>query len=247
MRLGRLAFAGAAILAPAYFALRSPLPAADPRALHEEFPALGATVAVTTYLDAGFPRERGHAAIAACERFLQGYVAAPALRARVDDLRRRGGIAELPDADLPVRAAALDQALAQLRAAGIGNATISAGGVLRAAGRRGAAPWRIGLRDASGRHDALAYLLEDRDESLATYGAVHGPLSQASVADPDSVLAATAAAMLVAAGPARWRETARRLGVEQALIVDDAGRISVTTALAGRLRFLHGLVATPVP
>jgi thiamine biosynthesis lipoprotein len=64
---------------------------------------------------------------------------------------------------------AVDQAIAYLRGVGITNALVNAGGDLRAIGRRGERPWRIGIRQprAAG---VLATLELGEDESVLTSG-----------------------------------------------------------------------------
>ena len=226
MRLGRLFFAGAIFLGLAYFALRSPLPAVDPRFIKEDFAGSGAALSISVYLDAGDARDRAHAELArVAARLRQAELEAPAEPAAAS-LRR---------------AEALDQAAAGLKAAGIGNAMLRFGGNLVVRGRRGNAPWRIGLRNPRGRSpdDALAYLLADRDEAVAS----HGESRVVTVIGPDGPAATAAAQALFAAKPGEWRELARRRGLEQVMVVEQSGDIAVTGALGERLKFLHG--ATP--
>jgi thiamine biosynthesis lipoprotein len=353
VRLGRLFFAGAVLLALAYFALRSPLPVADVRFLKHDFTAFGALVSVSAYLDEGMTRERGHEALVASEKFLNGYaetwapsgkgllgdinrqlaggqtfsISGPtaALFVRAEEARvRSGGLFDARlgalvrlwgfDAPAPARTAppdaaelrrlsgavlrapafqegatygpaaevqwdfsgivkglAVDEALARLKAAGIGNAVVNAGGSLRTAGKRGDAPWRIGLRHPRGKtpDDVIAYVLTDRDEALMTtgdyeryfeqggvrYPAVIDPrtgtpaqgLQSVTVAHRDAAWADAASVALFVAGPARWREVARQMGIEEALVVTAEGQIEVTEAFNSRLKFLHDLTPRVVP
>lgn len=227
MRIGRLFFAGSIFLGLAYFALRSPLPVADPRFIREDFGGPDAPISVSVYLDAGYPRDRAHQALAA---------AAARVRAAPDD------------------AAALEAAVGGLQQAGIRNLMFKSGGTLLVRGKRGNAPWRVGVRKpgARGPDDVLAYLLEDRAEALCTRhdemrGAPVSGLRQVTVVAADAPTAAQAAEALFAAGPDRWREQARQLGIEQALAIGATGEIAVTQALGDRLKFLHSAQPRVVP
>lgn len=230
MRLGRLFFAGAIFLGLAYFALRSPLPVVDPRFIKEDFAGSGAPLSISAYLETGYLRERGRAELANAAALLRkAEQAAPAE----------------PGALSLARAAALDQAAAGLKAAGIGNAMLRFGHNLVTRGQRGNAPWRVGLRKPRGTapDDALAYLLADRDEAIASYGETR----VVTVIGPDGPAAAANAQTLFAAPPAEWRELARRLGLEQVMVVEETGDVTVTRALSERLRFLHGATARVLP
>ena len=48
---------------------------------------------------------------------------------------------------------------------------------------------------------------------------------QATVIDPDPVRADAAATALVVAGASRWREVAEAMGLIEAIVVDDQGRL----------------------
>lgn len=353
MRLGRLFFAGAILLGLAYFALRSPLPVADPRFLKHDFLALGTLVTVSAYLEEGDTRERARTALADCERFLLDYErrwsphgtgrlgevnrALAAGRAvtiagdeadlfeRAEQARRASGglfdarigalvqlwgfddeahrreappeagrVRALADA---LRAApgfrrgedygpapqvqwdfggiakgqAVELAVQRLQAAGIRNVIVNAGGNLRAAGKRGSAPWRIGIRNPRGASptEALAYVLTDSDEALMTSGdyeryfehagvryhhlldprsgAPAQGLRSATVAHADAAWADAATTALFVAGAAGWREMARRLDIEQALVVTASGEVLVTEAFGRRLKFLGGTQPRVVP
>ena len=344
MRLGRLFFAGAVFLGLAYFALRSPLPVADPRFIKEDFPGPGAALSISVYLDTGYSRDRAHKALADCAALLRerehdtdpwgdgalgamnrslargGTPPTPpdlvALFERAEQSRvetggrydaRLGALSKLwgfdgappsrnappPEAEVQravaalaraapwragaygpslavqfdfgglARASALDEALATLKDAGINNVMLNFGGSLRTRGARGNAPWRIGLRNprAKGPNDVLAYVLTDRDEALTTRGddelffeqggaryhhildprsgAPAQGLQSATVISADGQSAAVAAQALFVAGPGGWRDLARQLGADQALVVTADGDIKLTAALNQRLKFLH--------
>ena len=65
---------------------------------------------------------------------------------------------------------AVDRAMAALRALGIDNAIVNAGGDLRAVGRHGDRPWRIGIRQPVNDGGIIASLETHGDESVFTSG-----------------------------------------------------------------------------
>ncbi len=153
---------------------------------------------------------------------------------------------------------AVDRAVERLRALGIGDAIVNAGGDLRAIGRHGERPWRIGIRDPRG--EGIIAALETRgDESVFTSGnyerffeyegvryhhildprtghPARGTLS-VTVIHADAATADAAATALFVAGPQDWRATARQMGVEQVMLIDSEMRIHVTPAMNRRLVF----------
>lgn len=220
MRTGRLFFAGAVFLGLAYYALRSPLPVADPRFIKEDFASAEAPISISVFLETGYLRDRGHTELAA---------AAATLRAGSDGAK------------------ALEDAAAQLKAAGIRNSMLKFGATLVTRGKHGNAPWRVGVRKPRGKgpDDVLAYLLEDRDEALSSYsedepGAPSSGLRSITVVAADAPKAAQGAKALFASGAELWPAAAERRGIAQALAVDADGAITVTKALGERLKFMPG-------
>jgi thiamine biosynthesis lipoprotein len=158
---------------------------------------------------------------------------------------------------------ALDRALDRLCGLGFGNALVNLGGNLAVSGDRGGRPWRIGVRHPQG-EGALASLEISGRSAVITSGtyeryreqdgrryahiidprtgrpAMH--VASATVIHADAALADVAATALVVAGPDQWADVARSLGVNEVMIVDDAGRVQLTPAMAGRVEF----VAQPV-
>ena len=59
----------------------------------------------------------------------------------------------------------------------------------------------------------------------------------ASVIHPNGATADAAATALVIAGPEGWEAVARRMGVTQAILVDDQGTVYLTPQMQGRVRF----------
>lgn len=151
---------------------------------------------------------------------------------------------------------ALDLGMQLLRDAGMGNAVINAGGDLNVAGRNGRAAWRIGIRDPRGA-GALAWLETSGDEAIYTSGNYQRYLEYegkryAHILDPrngmpvQDIVSATvihrngaradaAATALTVAGRRRWRAVAETLGVAQVMVINDAGHIEMTPAMAERV------------
>lgn len=170
---------------------------------------------------------------------------------------------------------AAQELVGQLAAAGFANTIVNAGGNLVFSGQRGERSWRIGIRHprAPGARTlatfapreppqaALAVVTSGDYERYFEHegrryhhildprtGAPARGLISATVFAHDGALADAAATALIVAGPAHWRDTARRMGVDQALVVDESGAVQVTPALAARagdadaeLRFAEGL------
>ena len=154
------------------------------------------------------------------------------------------------------KGAALDWALDHLQAEGSRDALLNLGGNLAAMGVAGARRWSIGIRDPAG-PGLLATLHTAGREAVVTSGSyerfrlldgercthILDPLRGApapelvsvTVVHRSATLADAAATALLVAGPDRWPRVARRMGVDQVLVVDRHGRISVTPALAPRV------------
>ena len=65
---------------------------------------------------------------------------------------------------------AVDRAVAVIRAAGLANFFVQAGGDLYAAGRHGDRPWRVGIRDPRGSRDQYFAELDVSDAAFSTSG-----------------------------------------------------------------------------
>lgn len=159
---------------------------------------------------------------------------------------------------------AVDRAIERLRGLGIEHAIVNAGGDLRAIGRRGERPWRIGIRQPRGK-GILASLETRGDESVFTsgdyerffehegrrYHHILDPRSgypaqgatSVTVVSRDAALADAAATALLVAGPEHWVEVAKAMGVSEVMLVDGTGKVHMTPALAARIRF----EVTPAP
>lgn len=154
---------------------------------------------------------------------------------------------------------ALDRAAAVLRAAGIRNALINIGGNVLALGSRGDRPWRVGIQHPR-RAGAIATLELHDGEAIGTSGdyqrffeldgqrychlidprsgrPVQGVQAVTVIArGPQAgVVSDVASKPLFIAGPSAWQAMAERLGIAEALLVDAAGRVDLTPAMAARI------------
>lgn len=152
---------------------------------------------------------------------------------------------------------AVDRVIELMRARGIANAMVDAGGDLRVIGSAPGRPWRVGVR--APRAAALIGVLELEDgESAFTsgdyeryfeldgtrahhlidprtgYPATH--TQAVTVIAADGVTADAAATALFVAGPEAWPGVARRLGIRHVLRVDATGRVETTAAMRERLQ-----------
>lgn len=152
---------------------------------------------------------------------------------------------------------AVDRAIDHLRGLGINNAIVNAGGDLRAIGRRGERPWRIGVRNPRG-PGVLAVIETQGDESIFTsgdyergfdyqgrhYHHVLDPRTgypaegarSVTVIHPDAATADAAATALLVAGADDWLKVARDLQLRWVMRVDDEGTVHLTPAMAARVR-----------
>ncbi len=153
---------------------------------------------------------------------------------------------------------AVDRAIATLREAGIANAVVNAGGDLRAIGRHGDRPWRIGIRNPRG-PGIIASVEVAGDESVFTsgdyerffvykgvrYSHIFDPATgspargttSVTVIGPAAAAADAAATALFVAGPKHWHAVAKALGVRYVMLMDDAGVVHMNPAMAKRIRF----------
>jgi thiamine biosynthesis lipoprotein len=153
---------------------------------------------------------------------------------------------------------ALNLALEQLHDAGLANVIVNAGGDLCVAGRHGRRPWRIGVRHPQGRgviaalevHDGECVMTSGNYERYLEhegirYGHIIDPrngypvehVASATVISTRGGLADAAATALSVAGPGQWQRIAARMGLEQVMLVDEAGRVYLSPAMQRRIRF----------
>jgi len=155
---------------------------------------------------------------------------------------------------------AVDRAIERLQEMGIKDAVVNAGGDLRAIGRHGDRPWRVGIRHPR-QPGILAAVEVEGDESVFTsgdyeryfdwqgvrYSHIIDPrsgypasgLSSVTVFSRQADLADAAATALFVAGPQEkdWLPVARAMGVAGVLLVDQAGTVHMTPGLTERIHF----------
>jgi len=155
---------------------------------------------------------------------------------------------------------AVDRAIEVLRELGINNAVVNAGGDLRAIGRHGDRPWRVGIRHPR-QPGILASVEVEGDESVFTsgdyeryfdwegtrYDHIIDPrtgypaqgLSSVTVFSRQADVADAAATALFVAGPdeKNWLPVARAMGISGVMLVDDEGRVQITPGIRQRIYF----------
>ncbi|WP_428575634.1 FAD:protein FMN transferase [Piscinibacter sp.] len=153
---------------------------------------------------------------------------------------------------------AVDRALDQLSAAGVGEALVDLGGNLAAMSGAGEPGWHIGIREPGGQ-GLVGSLVTQGREAVVTSGSYErfrvldgercahvldphtlAPVTElvsVTVVHPSAGRADAAATALLVAGPRRWRRVAERMGVHCALVIDRHERVELTPSMAGRLRW----------
>ena len=156
---------------------------------------------------------------------------------------------------------AIDIACEKLRALGVENAIVNAGGDLKAMGDHGTRPWRIAVRDPAG--GIIGTLETTGDEAVFTsgnyerfrqdeskrYPHILDPrtgwpienVASVTVITDDGWMADAAATALIVAGLDEWLEVARALKLEQVMLVDEAGKAWLTPKMYQRLEFAEGV------
>ena len=174
-----------------------------------------------------------------------------------NQLRSRNPAVQL-DFGAYVKSYGVDRAIDVLRQRGIENAIVNAGGDLRAIGRRGEQPWRIGIRDPRG-PAVLASLEIAGDESVFTSGdyerffeyegtryqhildprtgyPASGAMS-ATVVYPGGGVGGGASTALMVAGPEGWLDVVRGMGLKEVMLVAADRTVYMTPAMAKRIHF----------
>ncbi|MGD8568714.1 MAG: FAD:protein FMN transferase [Gammaproteobacteria bacterium] len=153
---------------------------------------------------------------------------------------------------------AVDKAIEHLQELGIHNAIVNAGGDLRAIGKHGNRPWRVGIRNPRGK-GVLASVDAKADESIFTsgdyeryyeyqgkrYHHIIDPhtgypargVKSVTVFDTRADRADAAATAVFVAGVDQWFEVARSMGVSGVMLVADDGTIYMTPNLKQRIHF----------
>ena len=153
---------------------------------------------------------------------------------------------------------AVDLTIKHLQDMGITNAIVNAGGDLRAIGRHGDRPWRVGIRNPRG-EGVLASVDTEGDESIFTsgdyeryyeyqgkrYHHIIDPRSgypaegvtSVTVFDTQADRADAAATALFVAGIDEWYQVAKQMGVKGVMLVATDGTIHMTPNLKDRIYF----------
>ncbi len=145
-----------------------------------------------------------------------------------------------------------------LKENGIYNAIINLGGDFKAIGTRSGEAWNVGIPrgDNTG---VLATINIAQGESVMTLGsyraqsvasrplnypvydpATHAPVehtTSVTVLHRDATLASAAAQAIFVAGPQLWRQTAKEMGVDEVLLIDNRGKTHLTASMHERLDF----------
>jgi len=152
----------------------------------------------------------------------------------------------------------VDVVIEHLREMGINNAVVNAGGDLRAIGRHGKRPWRIGIRNPRG-PGILASVDVQEDECVFTSGDYerffeYQGIRYYHILDPrtgypargatsvtvfhnNAAEADAAATAIFVAGPEEWYEVAKSMGVKSVMLVDSRGTVYMTPNLKERIYF----------
>ena len=168
---------------------------------------------------------------------------------------------------------ALDMTAAYLRGQGVKGALINIGGNIMAIGSRGSQPWRVGVQHPR-KAGAIASLALHDGEAIGTSGDyqryfmldgkrychIIDPrtgypaqgVQAVTVVIPKGEKAGTlsdvASKPIFIAGVKGWREAAKNMGVENAMLIDEHGEIHLTAAMKKRLEFQDkGVILHEVP
>lgn len=157
---------------------------------------------------------------------------------------------------------ALDVAARMLREKGVKNALINIGGNIMALGRHGSRPWRVGIKNPRG-SGAIGELDLNDGEAIGTSGDyqryfILDGKRYCHIIDPRTgypaegveavtvliprgknagALSDAASKPLFISGVGGWRQAAREMGVDDALLVDAGGKVHITAAFEKRIRF----------
>jgi len=156
---------------------------------------------------------------------------------------------------------AVDLMVEKLKALGIENAIVNAGGNLKVLGTAGERPWMIGIRHPfpTEKKSVLAAIAVENEVSVVTSGdyeryfefdgkhyshVIHPQtgypttnIRSVTVVDDSAAFADAAATALMVAGLDKWYEIAKKMGVRYVLIVDDKGKVYLNPAMIDLAKF----------
>lgn len=159
---------------------------------------------------------------------------------------------------------AIDKNIALMKARNITNAIINAGGDLRAIGKHGNRPWKIGIRHPR-KEGVIASLEIQNDESIFTSGDYEryfehngkryhhiidprtgfpstGTIS-VTVIHPNAATADAASTALFVAGKNSWHKIAKNMGIKYVMLIDEEGTVYLNPAMNDRIHF----ISKPLP
>jgi len=159
---------------------------------------------------------------------------------------------------------ALDVAADYLRTQGVKNALINIGGNIIALGKHGNRPWQVGIQHPR-KSGAIATMELNDGEAVGTSGDYQRYFEldgkrYCHIIDPRTgypaqgvqavtvliprgtnagVLSDAASKPSFIAGQNGWRDAARKMGVEQVMLIDNKGEVYLTAAMKKRITFLE--------
>lgn len=151
---------------------------------------------------------------------------------------------------------AIDLSMEYLHSLGINNAVINAGGDLRVSGQHGKRPWKIGIRHPR-EEGVIAWLKAQNNESIFSSGdyerfyiyegqryhhilnpetgyPASGTTSVTVIHDNAGIADAAATALFIA-GPQRWVDIARSMGIKYVMLIDTKGNIHLSPEMEKRI------------
>lgn len=151
---------------------------------------------------------------------------------------------------------AIDLSMEYLHSLGIKNAVINAGGDLRVSGHHGNRPWEIGIRHPR-KNGVIAWLKARDNESIFTSGdyerfyiykgqryhhildpetgyPASGTTSVTVIHDNAGIADAAATALFIA-GPQRWIDVAKNMGIQHVMLIDTENNIHMNPKMEKRI------------
>ena len=151
---------------------------------------------------------------------------------------------------------AIDLSMEYLHTLGIKNAVINAGGDLRVSGHHGNRPWEIGIRHPR-KNGVIAWLKARDNESIFTSGdyerfyiykgqryhhildpetgyPASGTTSVTVIHDNAGIADAAATALFIA-GPQRWIDVAKNMGIQHVMLIDTENNIHMNPKMEKRI------------
>ncbi len=167
---------------------------------------------------------------------------------------------------------AVDQAIKSIQQAGFNHALVNAGGDIKAIGKKGDKLWNIGIRNPFYQQQTdspvLASIKLNNNESIMTSGDYERYFSYQGkryhhIIDPrtgfpsdgfhsvtivhkDAALADAAATALFIAGPKNWKKIAKKMAVDQIMLLTQSDELIISEKLKPRLSIQNKQLKTTV-